>query len=163
MTRNPNPLTDRQIRLLEGVRKKIQEIEDPNKGYITYESYQFYISSTNVFGKIPKIRFKPHSTDIKAEIIRKAGLTNQFRNEQINQIRAKTGITKPRDTEKRILARSFESEWNNIMLRLKKAIFTTAFINNLFIEAGKQNKHLSDPITLLQKIVLEEYRKKIKY
>ena len=64
--RNPQPFTERQIRILETIREKIQQINDPDPDIITHESYEFHIEQTKQFGKIPKIRFRPNSGQIKA-------------------------------------------------------------------------------------------------
>ena len=69
------------------------------------------------------------------------------------------GFINPRDKEHRILARLFEAEWNNIMLKAKKATFTVALINNLFTSNGQQ---VANPILLLQSIVMAEYNREIK-
>ena len=159
MTRNKNPFTTRQAKVLETIHHKIMEINDPDKDYITHESYKFYIAQTNQFGKIPKIQFEPNSTYIKADIMRSAGLANKARFKKINQIRADIGITKKRDTESRTLARLFESEWNNIMHKLKKAVFTAVFVNNLFI---RDHQQVSDTMDFLQQFVMEEYAGHIK-
>ena len=41
--RNLAPFTDRQIRLLEAVREKVFQIEDPDPDIITDESYEFHV------------------------------------------------------------------------------------------------------------------------
>jgi hypothetical protein len=45
------------------------------------------------------------------------------------------------------------------MLKAKKATFTVALINQLFAD---QDQKLSDPIRLMQRIVVDEYAPKIK-
>lgn len=159
MIRNQNPFTKRQIKFLKSVQNKIREIIDPDKSYISHESYSFIVKTTKQFGKIPKIAFKPNGTQTKAEIVKKAGLVNEPRDKEINQIRLNMGFTNSRDKEHRILARLFESEWNNIMLKAKKGTFTIALINNLFSVNLQQ---VADPVLLLQDIVMEEYNREIK-
>jgi len=159
MIRKQNPFTNRQLKFLESIQDKIREIIDPDKPYISHESFSFQTKQTKQFGKIPKIVFTPHGTQIKAEIIRKAGLVNESRDIEIDQIRQKIGFCNPRDKEDRILARLFESEWNNIMLKAKKAIFTMALINNLY---ASDYQHVADPVLLLQSIVMDEYNREIK-
>ena len=149
MLRNPNPFTARQTRLLEAVRERIREINDPDPEIITNESYEFNIEQTKQFGKIPKIRFRPNSCYIKAELVEKAGLVDKIRQDQISQIRQKYGIKKARNG----LANLFESEWNNIMFKAKKAAFTLAFINQRFSAASQR---VADPILGLQQIIMEE-------
>ena len=154
--RNPNPFTARQIKLLEAVRERIREIDHPDPEIIiTNESYEFNIEQTKQFGKIPKIRFHPNSCHIKAELVEKAGLVDILRQEQISQIRQKYGIKKARNG----LANLFESEWNNIMFKAKKAAFTLAFINQRFSTASQR---VADPIVAIQHIVSEENASEIK-
>ena len=159
MIRNPNPFTERQLRLLKAIQKKINEINDPDPEIITHESYEWFTEQTKQFGKIPKIRFYPNSCLTKAEIIEKAGLLNELRQQEITQLRQNIGIKKPRDKISRIRARLFESEWNNIMLKAKKATFTVALINQLFCS---MDQTISEPIRHLQNIVMEEYSPQIK-
>ena len=158
MNRNPNPFTERQLRLLEAIQKKISEINDPDPEIITHESYEWFTEQTKQFGKIPKIRFYPNSCLTKAEIIEKAGLINESRQQEIAQLRKNIGIKKPRDKTSRIRARLFESEWNNIMLKAKKATFTVALINQRFCS---NDQTISEPIEHLQRIVMDEYSPQI--
>jgi len=159
MIRKQNPFTKRQLRFLKSIQDKIRGINDPDKPYISHESYSFEIKQTKQFGKIPKIVFTPHGTQIKAEIIRNADLSNESRDNGIDKIRVEMGFTNPRDKAHRILARLFESEWNNIMFKAKKATFTIALINNLFASDYQQ---VADPVLLLQGIVMDEYNREIK-
>jgi hypothetical protein len=69
-----------------------------------------------------KIRFRPNSGQIKAEIIEKAGLTKVSQNEKKAEIRKKFGIREARNGK----ANLFESEWNNCMHKAKKATLITA-------------------------------------
>jgi hypothetical protein len=154
MIRNPNPFTKRQLRLLEAICEKIREIKDPNPEIITDESYEWTTQQTRQFGKIPKIRFYPNSCLTKSEIIEKAGLLNQSNEKEITQLRQQMGIKTPRDKNSRIKARLFESEWNNIMHKAKKATYTVAEINQLFCPIYQT---ISDPMKYLQNIVMEEY------
>ena len=148
--RNPNPFTSRQIRLLQAIRDKIREINDPDPEIITNESYEFHAEQTKQFGKIPKIRFKPNGCDIKAGLTEKAGLIDESQSEKKAEIRKKFGIREARNSR----ANLFESEWNNIMLKLKKATFTAGYLNQLF---ATDKQTVSDPIQLLQGIVMSEY------
>ena len=136
--RNPNPFTERQVRFLEAVRERIREINHPDPEIITHDSYEWYVGETKQFGRIPKISFKPES-----------------RREEIAQIRQKYGIRKARNTD----ARLFEAEWNNIMLKAKKAPFTAGYLNQLF---AIREQTVADPITLLQRIVMDEYARQVK-
>ena len=159
MIRKRNPFTKRQIKFLESIQDKIREINDPDKPYINHESYSFQTKQTKQFGKIPKIVFAPHGTQIKAEIVSNAGVDNESRGREIDEIWAKMKSVNPRDKNHRILARLFESEWNNIMLKVKKATFSMALINNLFASGIEQ---VADPVLFLQKIVMDEYNREIK-
>ena len=159
MIRNPNPFTQRQIKLLKAIREKIHEINDPDPEIITGESYEWFTAQTKQFGKIPKIRFYPNSCPSKSEIVEKAGLINESRQQERMRLREKIiGIDAPKDKASRIKARLFESEWNNIMLKAKKATFTVALINQLFCS---MDKTVSELIENLQRIVLEEYAPRI--
>ena len=64
------PIYKRQVQFLESVQDKIKEINDPDKPYISHESYSFLIKQTKQFGKIPKIVFTPHGTQIKAQVLK---------------------------------------------------------------------------------------------
>ena len=153
--RNPNPFTERQIRLLKAVHDKIRQMDDPDPEIIRNETYEWHIQLTKQFGKIPKIRLKPNSGQIKADLIRCAGLDNESDKEEISQIRRKYGITMARNRE----ARLFEAEWNNIMFKIKKGVFTVGFLNQLF---AFNNQPLAEPIKQLQQIVMDEYASQIK-
>jgi len=153
--RNQNPFTERQIKLLNAVQDKIREINDPHPEVIRNESYEFFIQATKQFGKIPKIKFKPNCTQIKSELIIKADLRDYERQQEIAAIRKRYGIKQGRNRE----ANLFESEWNNIMLKCKKATATLATINQLF---ANPRQIVSDPIALMQEIVLDEYGGQIK-
>lgn len=153
--RNPNPFTDRQIKLLEAIHDKLTEINDPDPDIIRHDSYEFTIELTKQFSKIPKLKFSPKSCQIKAELLEKAGLVSESREKELSEIREKYGIYGARNKE----ARRFDSEWNNIMLKAKKAAFTLAYLNQLF---ALENQQVSDPIAQIQQIVMEEYGQHIK-
>jgi hypothetical protein len=159
MIRNSNPFTPRQLRLLEAIQEKIFEINDPEAEIITNESYEWYAEQTKQFGKIPKIRFYPNSCLAKSEIIEKAEIIDEAKQQENKKLREKLiGIDTPRDKESRIQARLFESEWNNIMLKAKKATFTVGLINQLFCLTQQT---ISDPVEHLQRIVMDEYSPQI--
>ena len=153
--RNPNTFTERQLRFLEATREKIRQINDPNPEIITDQSYEWLIGHTKQFGKIPKIKFYPNSCHIKAEIIESSGLIDESQAQKKDEVRAKFGIKEARNTK----ANLFESEWNNIMLKAKKATFTLALINQLFCS---MDQTVSEPIRRLQNIVMDEYSPQIK-
>lgn len=152
MIRNKNPFTDRQLRLLDSIRQKILEIEDPNPDVIRHDRYEFYTTVTKRYGKIVKIRFMPlsRSTAIKAELAGRAKLFNKTKREQLEKIRKKYSIKAARNTD----AMLFEEEWNNLMIRLKRYIYFSGIFNQYFTTGKEQ---LARPIKLIQQIVLEEY------
>lgn len=147
--RNSNPFTKRQIDFIVALNNRITAINDPDPEVITHESYLWQIELTRQFGKIPKIKFFPHSCQIKAEIIKNAGLIDKSRDHELSVTRQKYGIKASKYRE----ARLFEAELNNIMLKLKKAVYTVGYINNLFTVDGSQ---IADPLALLQQIVMDE-------
>ena len=147
--RNCNAFTDRQIKFINALNTKIAEIDEPDPEFITHESYEWRIEQTKQFGKIPKIKFYPHSCQVKAGIVRSAGLENAKREKELSNIRQRYGIRESQHGH----ARLFEAELNNIMLKVKKAVYTVGFINNLFTGNGGQ---VAEPLALLQQIVLEE-------
>ena len=153
--RNPNAFTERQIRLLKAVRDKIREINDPNPEIMTDETYQWRYEQTRQFGRIPKIRFKPYSSQVKAELVRQAGLIDDDRERQLVQLRQKYGVRSARNKE----ARLFESEWNNIMFKVKKAAFTVGFLNQIF---SGSDQSVAEPTRIMQEIVLEEFSLQLK-
>jgi len=160
--RNPNPFTSRQIYLLQAIREKIRQINDPDSEVIRHDSYKWYVENLAGFGKIPKITFKPNSQYIKSEIMIEAGLTESISEDRKHKrASARTQhnvISKPKNDKQR-LADLFDKEWNNIALKLKKAAFTAAFINQLFATLHQQ---ISVPIQLLQGIIMDEYKSQIK-
>jgi hypothetical protein len=153
--RSPNAFTARQIRFLEAIHNRIKEINNPDPEVITNESYEFHTEQTKQFGKIPKLRFRPRSAQIKAEIIVSPGLIDESQKEKKAEIRAKFGIREARNAK----ANLFESEWNNIMLKAKKAAFTVGLINQLL---ATDLQAVSTPMAQLQSIVMEEYATQIK-
>ena len=155
MARNHNPFTERQLNLLKVLRDRLSEITDPEPQIITHEDFEWHRVSTKEFGRIPKIRFQPSSTRIKADLVQQAGLINKEREKEAGEIRMKYGI---RETKNRH-ARLFESEWNNIMIKAKKAVLTLALLNNDFATQGQT---LSELIRILQDIVMEENASQIK-
>ncbi len=150
MTRNKNPFTPRQLRLLEAIRDKIKEINDPNPDVIRHDRYKFFTVQTKKYGKLVKVKFPPRSTQIKAEITEKAGLYTKERREKLAEIRKERGIKTARNTD----AMLFEEEWNAIAFKLKKAMYTTGLINFMFATGQEP---LADPCRLMQGIIMTEY------
>ncbi|MBW2594014.1 MAG: hypothetical protein JRE58_13620 [Deltaproteobacteria bacterium] len=133
----------------------MSQINDPNPDIITNESYEVSIKHTKQFGKIPKIRFSPNSSQIKAELVKKAGMVDKYREAEIVRLRRLYGVSGARNSK----ARLFEEEWNNIMFKVKKATFTAGMINQLF---AAEYQAVSEPIHILQQVVMEEYASFIK-
>jgi hypothetical protein len=131
------------------------QINDPDPDIITHESYEFHIKQTKQFGKIPKIKFRLNSGQIKARIIEKAGLIDESQNDKRAEIRKKFGIREGRNSK----ANLFESEWNNIMLKAKKATFVAAYINQLF---AAHTQTIAELMQLMQTIIQDEYKEQIK-
>ena len=152
--RNIYPFTSRQLRFLEAIRSKLVQITDPDPEFITHETFEFKIKQTKQFGQLPAIVFKPHSNQIKAEIVREAGLIDKNREAALQKIRDKYGIHAQRHKE----ARLFNAEWDNLMLKVKKAVYASAWINKLF---ATERQVVSAPIKILQQIVMQEYGKEI--
>ena len=152
--RNIYPFTARQLRFLEAIQSKLVQITDPDPEFITHETFEFKIKQTKQFGPLPAIVFKPHSNQIKAEIVRKAGLIDKDREAALQKIREKYGIHAQRHRE----ARLFNAEWDNLMLKVKKAVYASAWINKLF---STEKQVVSAPIKILQQIVMQEYVKEI--
>jgi len=150
MIRNQQPLTDRQLRLLEAIRAKIKKITDPAPDVISHDRYEFYTSNTKRYGKIIKIRFPPRSTAIKSELAKTAGLFTDARREKLDEIRTKHQIKTARNTD----AMLFEETWNDIAFKLKKSLYTAGLINFLFAKTGEQ---ASTPLQLTQDIIMAEY------
>jgi hypothetical protein len=148
--RNPNPFTLRQQRFIQAILRKLAEISNP-KDYISHESFKFTAKQTVIFGQIPTLIFHPHSNQIKAEIVRNAGLISPERESELEVIRQQYGITARRHNE----ARLFNSEWDNLMFGLKKHVYAAASINRQFAAKGET---ISDPINLIQNIILQEYK-----
>ncbi|MDZ7760123.1 MAG: hypothetical protein U5L00_07705 [Desulfovermiculus sp.] len=161
--RNLNPFTARQVKLLKAIHTRDQEIKDPDKGYISFESLSFSLESTKQFGRIPKIRFSPSAQSMKSEIMGCADLTQSVSKDRksslasLRQNISYTAQSKPKNDTQR-LADVFDKEWDNIMLKAKKAMFTIAFLNHLF--AG--NEQIAEPVRLLQGAVMEEYAGQLK-
>ena len=163
MTRTQNPFTDRQIRLLQAIQAKLREIDNPNKSCVTHESYWFDDETTKNYGKIPKIRFRPNSQSIKAGIMRSAGLiesVSAIRKEKLARIKDKIGYEarfRPK-TDRDRLADLFDKEWNNLMFKAKKAVFTLALLNQSFANGDEP---VAEPVVLLQGIVMEKFCEKL--
>ncbi|MFC1590961.1 hypothetical protein ACFL43_00385 [Thermodesulfobacteriota bacterium] len=151
--RNPNPFTPRQLRLLEAFRNRLVAITDPDPDIITHESYSWASKLTKTFGSIPTIIFKPQgsSNRIKAEIIRAANLTDPGKDLELKKIRKQYGITERKHKE----ARLFNAEIDQLMFNIKKHIYASAFLNRLFVTKYQK---LSDPITLMQNIIMTEFK-----
>jgi hypothetical protein len=124
-------------------------IDDPDSEIITHDFYQWKIEQTKQFGKLPKIKFHPYSCQIKTDIIRAAKLVDKNRENELLHIRQRYMIKPSKYRE----ARLFEAELNNIMFKIKKAVYTVGYINSLFTE---NDSTVAIPLALLQQIIMEE-------
>jgi len=152
--RNPNPFTPRRVKFIDALSGLIKEIDNPDNPDVSV-SYEYRIENLKGFGQIPKIKFFPHGKDVwyKAEVMRKAGLVNKETESKIEALRKQIGFDKSRDEEHRVLARAFESEWNNLMHQLTKATRALAYVNYAL---SKQDKRLAEPVKMIQRVVLQD-------
>ena len=148
MVRNHNPFTARQLRFIAAIRETLTEISDPENPFIS-EHFEWRCQTTNNFGKTVKIHFQPFSSRTKAEIVDKAGLIHPNQEAATDQLRAKYGLKKDQFTK----ARLFESEWNNLIHKAKRAVKTIAYLNMMFAEDGE---NIAEPIKIMQDIALAE-------
>ena len=141
----------KQHRFLEALTNHLREIDNPDPDIITHDRYEYRELNLKGIGTIPKITFKPYgcSTRIKAEIMRTASLSNESRQTEIAQIRAKFGLKTARDTESRILARLFESYWNNYWRSIKTALARIEQAQKLFITTSDKGETISEPMKIL--------------
>jgi len=143
----------KQHRFLEALTNRLKEIDDPNADIIIHDSYKYHSVTLKHFGIIPKITFAPYgkSTQIKAEIMRTANLYDEPRQQEIAQIREKYSLKKARETETRILARLFESYWNNYWRSIKTALKRIEQAQKLFITQSnsEKNETISKPMRIL--------------
>jgi len=153
--RAQNPFTDRQLRLLETIRHRLRAMNDPDPEVITNEEFSWGMELTSEFGRIPKLKFHTQATRIKAELIQKACPMAEAKEKELAKIRAKYDVQGAKYKE----ASRFESEFNNLMIKAKKAMATVAMINQMFATEGQV---VSDPIKLLQEIVNIEYGSLVK-
>jgi hypothetical protein len=72
--------------------------------------------------------------------MRKADLYDESRKKEIGEIRKKYSLKQARDTEIRILARSFESYWNNYWRSIKTALRRIEQAQKLFITQSDPTK-----------------------
>lgn len=153
-SRNPEPFTERRQRFVAALSETLKAINDPDSPDVS-DHYEYRSELLKGFGEIPKIRFYPHGKDTyyKAEIMRKTGLVNQETTQKIVALREKVGFKKARDEEHRVLARQFESEWNNLMHQLVKATRALSAINYALSELGSG---MAEPIRIIQGIVVGE-------
>ena len=126
-------------------------MDDPDTDIITHDSYEYHETNRKGIGTIPKITFKPYgkSTQIKAEIMRKANLDDQSRQKEIAEIRTKLGLTTAKDTETRILARLFESYWNNYWRSIRRSLDRIEEAQKLFITNPEGNETISKPMRIM--------------
>ena len=141
----------KQHRFLEALTNHLREIDNPNPDIITHDRYEYRELNLKGIGIIPKITFTPYgrSTRIKGKIMRTANLSNESRQKEIAQIRAKFGLKTARDTESRILARLFESYWNNYWRSIRTALARIEQAQKLFITTSNKGETISEPMKIL--------------
>ena len=151
MIRKTQSRTTKQALFLKSLTNQLKDMDDPNPDIITYDSYEYHETNLKGIGTIPKITFKPYgkSTQIKAEIMRKANLDNQSKQKEIAEIRTKFGLTTARDTETRILARLFESYWSNYWRGIRTALNRIEQAQKLFITNTEGNETISKPMRIM--------------
>ena len=149
MIRKTQYRTTKQALFLQSVTNQLKDMDDPD--IITYDSYVYHETNLKGIGTIPKITFKPYgkSTQIKAEIMRKANLDDRSKQKKIAEIRTKFGLTTARDTETRILARLFESHWSNYWRGIRTALNRIEQAQKLFITNTEGNETISKPMRIM--------------
>ena len=143
--RNPNPFTDRQLRLVKALRDALQELLG------TGRDYEFRLKRTKQFGLIPTLKFDRNAQDIKTEVIQKAGLYDEERKKKLREIQERYGVRARVDHE----ARLFNSEFDNLMFALKKHLYAIALTTNQF--AGLRPDDSDRFFSLLQESVLRDF------
>ena len=142
--------TDRQRKFLDALTAKLHELDDPDPEIITNEGYRYSLRYMKGAGrKLPRITFTPHGQDqrIKADIMRSAGIGLDSNQEQeIANLREKSGFKKARDSENRILARRFNAYWTGYWTPIAKAIEILQDPQQRFTRPGQT---VADPIRLL--------------
>ena len=141
----------KQHQFLKALTNRLQELDDPNPDIITHDSYEYHETNLKGIGVMPKITFKPYgkSTQIKAEIMRSANIDDESRKKEIDEIRKKFGLKQARDTETRILARLFESYWNNYWRSIRTALSRIEQAQRLFITNPERNETISKPMRIM--------------
>ena len=165
MPYNPNPFTDRQLAFLKAIHKRLAQITKPDPDVITHESYSFRTEHTVKYGSIPKLDLKPNRQQIKADIMRDAGLDTPMtdhRKSARQKARTSAGHKNPQQppkSDRQHLAALFDETWNEIMFKVKKAACTAALINQHFTT---DTELLAEPMRQIQTIIMTEYQDHIK-
>jgi len=143
----------KQSLFLIALHNKIKAIEDPNPDIITHDSFEYHSTNLKGIGIIPKITFTPYgkSTQIKAEIIKSANIYDKDLEREIDEIRTKFSPKKASETENRILARRFESYWNNYWRSIRTALNRIEQAQQIFITISNQEKSetISEPMRIM--------------
>ena len=141
----------KQELFLIAFRNKLKEIDDPNPDIITHDSYEYIKKNLRGIGIIPKITFKPYGQGIriKGEIMRSANIYDKDIEREIDEIREKYGPKKTKDKENRILARRFESYWNNYWRGIRTALNRIEQAQKLFITDRTKNMTISEPMQIM--------------
>jgi len=137
-----------QTRFLAAIAKCLSAIDDPEPEVIRHISYAWRTQNIKGFGTIPKLTFYPYgqSTKIKADIMRSAGLQDQARQKEMDEIREKYNPKKSKDHEDRILARLFESYWNSYWQAVIRALQRIERAQTTF---AKPSETISEPMRIL--------------
>lgn len=152
-----SPFTDRQNKLLNAFSKKIREIEDPDPPILTNQFCEWTEVTLKEIGTIPKPVLKPFPQQIKAEIMRAAGLDHMVSDkgkEKRRNNREKVGFRqqyKLRDVSR--LAQNFDKVWQEIAVKLKSWFLGPAIVNHLFMKPDEQ---IAEPIQMYQSILMTE-------
>ncbi|CAB1061185.1 hypothetical protein D1BOALGB6SA_5958 [Olavius sp. associated proteobacterium Delta 1] len=153
---NLSPFTSRRQKFMHALSEVLRELDDPEREDVS-TIYEYRSENTKTFGSIPKLKFLPFGKDcyMKAEVMRRAGLVNQELQDKVKQLRKDLGFKGARDEEHRILARRFESYWNNWMHQITKATKALSYTNYALC---KQGQRLAKPVRLIQQTTMQATR-----
>lgn len=90
--------------------------------------------------------------------MRTGNLYDESRQQEIDEIRKKYSLKQARDTETRILARLFESYWNNYWRSIKTALSRIEQAQKLFITNKSKGETISEPMRILMGNVVPNAR-----
>lgn len=93
--------------------------------------------------------------------MRQSNLYDESRQQEIDEIRKKYSLKQARDTENRILARLFESYWNNYWRSIKTALARIEQAQKLFITNKSKGETISEPMRILMGGVVPNVEAKV--